>query len=94
MKLETKNPMLVEIAAAPEITAKLCGELEALDTLGDYAAAAQEIQGPKGSNLRKQFIDVCVYHLKTSGLEHLPAAKSDAPLLSEIETKGGIRLLR
>ena len=31
---------------------------------------------------------------KTGGLKHLPAAKTDAALLGEIERKSGIRLLK
>lgn len=75
---------------APELPA---ATLHALRTLGGYCAVAEEINNARASYLHKQFLEAYLYHRKTSGLHHLPAAKSDAALLSEIEGKAGIRVL-
>ncbi|MGA2076709.1 MAG: hypothetical protein ABSH52_24745 [Terriglobia bacterium] len=68
--------------------------LYALRTLGSYGAVREEVGGPRASFLHKQFVQEYVYYLRTSRLRHLPAAKSDAALLAEIEQKAGLRLLK
>jgi hypothetical protein len=68
--------------------------LYALSRLGGYRALSEDLYGERASWLQREFVAAYVYFQKTGGLKHLPAAKTDAALLGEIERKSGIRLLK